>query len=102
MANYNHVDIGKARAGYRYLIALRYQPKKHITQQQVVLKLLQSNYTCIWSLLYPDLEKKEYLYGLSHSQSPQTFDLMRHVIVPLVQQLQPIQSVVKSSTVYLS
>ena len=48
---------------------------------------LQLNDTCILSLLYPDLDKKDYFYGFACSQSPQSFfDFMRLVIGPLLQQ----------------
>lgn len=37
------------------------------------MKLLQLNDTCTWFILYPGLEKNDYLYGFARSQSSQAF-----------------------------
>lgn len=63
-----------------------------------------SKNTCIWSFLYSDLENNDYLNGFAHSQLQQVFfDLMWHVIGPLLRQQQLLQSVVmKLSVVYVT
>lgn len=73
---------------------------------QCALTLLGSDELVIFfhQLQYPDLkEVNDYLYGFACTQSLQAFfSLMRHVIGPLTQQLQLIQSVVRWSQAHHS